>query len=170
MGGIEPRLFIDIIPVLPVWVVPYVLSFPIWLSGILWAAFKMDDRTFRAFVAAFLFTSTFSISIFILFPTFVREATLNGNDIFTRLLRFIHENLGRYNALPSGHIYITTLLAFFYNRWYPRIQKVWILVLVIISLSTLFTGQHYIADVLAGLMIAVIGYYFGIKWAGLSIR
>jgi membrane-associated phospholipid phosphatase len=170
VGGIEPRLFIDVIPILPIWVVPYVLCYPLWTFAFLWAMLKMEDHLFRSFIAAFLLTCTFSVALFTLFPTYVPEATLIGNDLFTRLLRFIHEDWGRYDALPSGHIYITALLALFYNRWYPRHKNIWIPILVIISLSTLFTGQHYIADVLAGLMIAIIGYYFGIKWAGLSIK
>jgi membrane-associated phospholipid phosphatase len=42
----------------------------------------------------------------------------------------------------------------------------WVLILLIVSLSTLFTGQHYILDVLGGYLIALAGYYFGLWWAG----
>ena len=148
MGGIEPRLPIDVFPIWPVWVVPYVLCYPLWLFSILWAIFKMDDRMFRSFVLAFIVTCALSVSIFIAFPTYVQEATFAGNNIFSVLLRFIHENWGRYNAFPSGHIYITALLAFFYSRWYSRQRTMWILILLIVSLSTLFTAQHYIVDIL----------------------
>jgi membrane-associated phospholipid phosphatase len=81
-------------------------------------------------------------------------------------LRAIHEGWGRYAALPSGHVYITTLLALFYSRWYPRYKSLWILILVIVSLATLFTGQHYILDVLGGYLVALAGYYFGLWWTG----
>jgi membrane-associated phospholipid phosphatase len=37
---------------------------------------------------------------------------------------------------------------------------------VIVSLSTLFTGQHYILDVLGGYLVALAGYRFGLWWAG----
>jgi membrane-associated phospholipid phosphatase len=39
--------------------------------------------------------------------------------------------------------------------------------LIVISLSTLFTGQHYILDVLGGYVLALAGYCFGLWWAGL---
>lgn len=167
-GGIEPRLPIDVFPILPVWVLPYVLCYPLWIFALVWATFKMDDSMFRAFIAAALLTCTFSITLFVFFPTYVPAATLHGDDLFTNLLRTIHEDWGRYNALPSGHIYITVLLALFYSQWYPRFKNMCIAITVIVSLSTLFTGQHYLADVIAGLLVAFIGYHLGWLWAGRS--
>jgi membrane-associated phospholipid phosphatase len=165
-GGIEPRLSIDIFPIWAVWVLPYLLCYALWLSCVIWIIIKAEDRAFRSFIAACIFTFTFSVLIFILVPTYVRAAPLLGNDLFTMLLRMIHEHWGRYDALPSGHIYITTLLALFFSRWYPRQKLIWILILVIVSLSTLFTGQHYVLDVLGGYAVAFSGYHFGLWWTG----
>ena len=169
-GGIEPKLPIDIFPIWAVWVLPYILCYPLWLLGIVWATLKMDKGMFRAFIVAFLLTCVLGVSTFTLFPTYVPAATIHGDDVFTTLLRYIHENWGRYAALPSGHIYITTLLALFYNRWYPRYKFVWLLVLIVVSFSTLFTGQHYIADIIAGVMVAIFGCYFGSKLGGFAPR
>jgi membrane-associated phospholipid phosphatase len=166
-GGIEPKLPIDGLPLMPVWVVPYLLCYPLWLFALLWAGLKMDDRMFRSFVAAALLTCTFAVSIFVFFPTYVRASVIPGSDVFSSALRFIHENWGRYDAFPSGHIYITVLLAMFYNRWYPQHKFYWILISIIVSLSTLFTHQHYVADLIGGLAIAVLGYHLGERWAGL---
>ena len=167
-GGIQPKLPIDIFPIWSVWVLPYVLSYTMWAGGILWAIFKMENRLFRAMIAAFLLTCTVSMSIYIFFPTYVKAATFHGNDVFTSLLRFIHKNGGRYDAFPSGHIYITVLMALFYNRWYPEQRAWWIAIPLIVTLSTLFTGQHYIADIIGGVIVALLGYYFGLRWAGIS--
>jgi membrane-associated phospholipid phosphatase len=166
-GGIEPKLPIDIFPIWPVWVLPYVLCYALWLGGSTWIIFKLDDRSFRSFLAACMLTFAAGASTFIFFPTYVEPATFEGNDTFAMLLRTIHETWGRYDAFPSGHVYITTLLALFYGRWYPRRRFLWILILVIISFSTLFTGQHYILDVLGGYLIALAGYYFGLWWSGI---
>jgi membrane-associated phospholipid phosphatase len=165
-GVIEPKLSIDIFPIWPIWVLPYVLCYGLWLAGILWIIFKEEERLFRSFVAACMLTFAMGTSTFIFFPTYVEPAAVAGNDLFATLLRFIHENWGRYDAFPSGHVYITTLLALFFGRWYPRHKLLWILILLIVSLSTLFTGQHYILDVLGGYLIALAGYYFGLWWAG----
>jgi membrane-associated phospholipid phosphatase len=169
-GGIEPRLPIDVFPIWAIWVVPYVLCYPLWLAGAVWAIFTLKDRWYKAFVTAVIVTFSIGALTFIFFPTYVPEATLVGDDIFTSHLRSIHESWGRYAALPSGHIYITTLLALFLNRMYPRYGWVWLLSVLIVSLSTLFTGQHYILDVVTGYMAALAGYYAGLWWAGFYAR
>jgi membrane-associated phospholipid phosphatase len=165
-GGMEPKLSIDVFPIWPIWVLPYVLCYLLWFTAIGWVIFKGDHRQFRSFIAACMLTFALGALIFVFFPTYVERASLEGNDIFTLILRTIHQDWGRYAALPSGHVYITTLLALFYGRWYPRYKVLWILILVIVSLSTLFTGQHYILDVLGGYLVALAGYYFGLWWAG----
>jgi len=167
-GGIAPKLPIDVFPIWAVWVLPYTLCYPLWFFGVVWGTLKMENSMFRSFIAACLITSTIAVTTFSLFPTYVPAATIHGNDVWASVLRPIHENWGRYNALPSGHIYITVLLALFYDRWYPRYKFLWILIPVFVSLSTLFTGQHYIADIIAGLIVAILGYYLGAKWAGFA--
>ena len=165
-GGIEPRLSIDIFPIWPIWVLPYVLCYILWFSGMAWIILKTEDRSFRSFVAACMLTFGIGVTTFFFFPTYVRPAMLEGNDIFTVSLRMMHETWGRYDAFPSGHVYITALLTLFFSRWYPRYKLLWVMLLVIISLSTLFTGQHYILDVIGGYVVAWVGYHFGLWWAG----
>jgi membrane-associated phospholipid phosphatase len=168
VGGMEPKLPIDIFPIWAVWVLPYVLCYPLWLYGIAWAMFKMEDRLFRSFIAAALSTCSVAMLIFIFFPTYVRAATFTNTDVFTAALRYVHENGGRYDAFPSGHVYITVLLALFYNRWYPRYKFYWILIPIVVAFSTLFTGQHFIVDVIGGLVVALLGYHVGLRWGGFS--
>lgn len=165
-GGIEPKLPIDVFPIWPVWVLPYVLCYVLWFTSAAWIILKMEDRLFRAFVTACMLTFAMGVTTFIFFPTYVQAASLEGRNIFTVLLRFIHETWGRYAALPSGHVYITTLIVLFFSRWYPHHKLLWFLILIIVSLSTLFTGQHYILDVIGGFLVALAGYLFGVWWAG----
>jgi membrane-associated phospholipid phosphatase len=167
-GGIEPKLSIDIFPVWPIWVLPYVLCYLLWTTSLAWIVFKAEDRFFRSFIAACLVTFLLGNLTFIFFPTYVRSVTFAGNDLFANLLRTIHETWGRYDAFPSGHVYITTIVALFFSRWYPRYKLLWILILVIVSLSTLFTAQHYILDVLGGYLVALAGYHFGLWWHGFA--
>lgn len=168
-GGIEPKLPIDIFPIWAIWVVPYVLCYPLWVFGTLWAIFQMEDRMFRSLIAAFLLTCTIAVSIFIFFPTYVRADRFQSHDVFTSLLLFFHEHDGRYDAFPSGHIYVTVLLALFYNLWYPRYKFFWISIPTIVAFSTLFTHQHLILDIVGGIAVALIGFHFGLRWAGISL-
>lgn len=169
-GGMEPKLTIDVFPIWPVWVLPYVLCYILWFLCIAWIIVRMEDALFHAFVVACMLTFALSVTTFVFFPTYVQAARLEGNDIFTVLLRYIHETWGRYAALPSGHIYITTLFALFFSRWYPHQRLFWMFILVVVSLSTLFTAQHYILDVVGGLLVALTGYHFGLWWTGFYSR
>jgi membrane-associated phospholipid phosphatase len=163
-GGIEPKLAFDIFPIWPIWVLPYILCYLLWFGSIAWVLFRIEDHSFRSFIAACMLTFGLGALTFLIFPTYVRSATISGNDVFSSLLRIIHETWGRYDAFPSGHVYITTLLTLFFSRWYPRHKFIWLLILGIVSFSTLFTGQHYILDVLGGYLVALAGYYFGVWW------
>lgn len=165
-GGIEPKLPIDIFPVSAVWVLPYILCYILWAASFAWILFKAEEHAFRSFIAACLLTFSLGALTFVLLPTYVPAAVLEGNDPFTGILRAIHEQWGRYSALPSGHVYITSLLVLFFGRWYPRSKPVWLVVLIVVSLSTLFTAQHYILDVLGGYLVALAGYHFGLWWTG----
>ena len=165
-GGIEPRLPIDVFPIWPIWVLPYVLCYVLWLVSFWWIVLKVDDRSFRAFVVACMVTFSIGVGTFVFFPTYIRAVAFPGEGVFSALLRFIHENWGRYDAFPSGHVYITTLVTLFFSRWIPRHRALWIVILIVVSLSTLFTGQHYIIDVLGGYLAGLAGYHAGLWWAG----
>jgi len=166
-GGFMPKLPIDVFPVEPLWVIPYVLCFPLWVGGTLWAISKMDDRLFRALFNACIFTFSIGVTIFIFLPTYVIHPILPGIDVWTLALKYIYVVGGSYAALPSGHIYMTTLLALFFSRWYPGQWLLWLLVFLTVVFSTLFTGQHYLLDVVAGAMLGWLGYHFGLWRAGL---
>jgi membrane-associated phospholipid phosphatase len=164
IGGIMPKIPWDVFPVYPIWIVVYLLCFPLWLICIIWSIWKMEGRLFRALIAASLFTVSIGIATFIIFPTYVDLPQVDGTDFLSSLLRQIQESGGKYDALPSGHLYITTLLALFFSRWYPRARLPWIGIVILVSLSTLFTGQHYILDVISGIVLAWLGYRFGLWW------
>ena len=164
-GGIAPKLPIDVIPVYPVWVVPYYFTYAVWLFGIYWTLFKLDVRSFRAVIAASLFTISIGALTFIFFPTYIDLPVIPGDDIFSIMLRAIQIAGGTHAALPSAHNYGTMLVSAFAIHFYPRRRWIWIIILVSIALSTLFTGQHYILDVVAGLTLGWIGFKFGLYWA-----
>jgi membrane-associated phospholipid phosphatase len=134
------------------------------LFGITWALIKLDDRAFRSFIAAALFTVGIGNLTFIVFPTYVDLPLITGNDIFSEMLRTIQVAGGTHAALPSAHNFITMLLSAFAIHLYPRQRWLWIGIVVTVALSTLFTGQHYILDVVAGLALGWLGFRFGLWW------
>jgi membrane-associated phospholipid phosphatase len=161
-GGFNLSMPLDAwIPLWPVWVIPYLMCLPAWAGALIWAALKMDGRLFRSFVSAGLFVMTSAALFFYIFPTYVQRPILTSNGWAAQILQMVYRNDGAYNAFPSGHVYQTSLICLFYNRFYPNHSWIWISIVVIVVLSTLFTHQHYLADPLGGLAIAWLGYRFG---------
>lgn len=163
-GGVEPKLPWDIFPLWAVWVVPYILCYPLWAFGVGWLALKTNESRFRAAAAGLFLACTLGVLTFFLFPTYVTDPEVTGSDIFSKTLLLVQSVDGDYAAFPSAHIYITVILALFYRDWYPRYKWLWLFIVVIVMLSTLFTKQHYILDVLGGTLTAWLGYRFGLWW------
>jgi membrane-associated phospholipid phosphatase len=164
-GGIEPKLPWDVFPLQVVWVIPYTLCYPLWACSIAWLIRKMDERLFRATIAGFFFTFSLGALIYILFPTYVVHPAVAGDDILSKLLLLLITMGGDHDALPSAHIYLSVILALFYGKWYPKYRWLWACIVIIIAFSTLFTRQHYVADVIAGITTAWLGYLFGWWWS-----
>jgi membrane-associated phospholipid phosphatase len=66
-----------------------------------------------------------------------------------------------YNAAPSGHTFYTLISCFYLSRWQPKYKIVWAVIAGLIILSTLFTRQHYVLDLICGLVLAILAYTAG---------
>lgn len=153
-----------LIPLWPIWAVPYLLGIVWWLGFLIWATWKMDDTLYQAFVVAGLVAILVSYAIYLLYPTYVDRPSLVGNDWLTELLRLIYTHDRSYNACPSGHTYNTVLIALFWWRWRPQDRLSCLTSTVLILLSTLFTRQHNLPDLIGGIIMAWLGYRLGLWW------
>ena len=162
-GGIELKTPLDThIPIWPIWVVPYSLICIWWVVAYIWAAWRMDEDLYEALFLSSAIMQVSAFMIFTFFPTYVVRTPLTSSDLFSQWLNWIYSNDHAYNAFPSGHVYITTMIALFWSRYYPKWRWVWIGTIVMIFLATLFTHQHYLLDPLGGLAIAWISYCVGL--------
>ncbi len=162
-GGTEFKTPMDeYIPVWPIWVIPYALICWWWAIAYLWAAWRMEGRLYEAFFIASAVMQVSALTIFTLFPTYIMRPTVPAADWSSQLLNWIYTHDYAYNAFPSGHVYITTLIALFWSRWFPQWRWVWQTSVVIVILAALFTGQHYLPDPIGGLALAWFSYHVGL--------
>lgn len=162
-GGVEFKTPLDeYVRLWPVWVIPYSLVCIWWIAAYLWAAWSMEEHLSEAFFIASAFVCVTGLTIFAMFPTYVLRPALFGSDWSTQLLHWIYTNDHIYNAFPSGHMYITTLIALFWSRWFPKWKWLWASSVIVIALATLFTHQHYLPDPIGGVILAWIGYRIGL--------
>ena len=101
-----------------------------------------------AVLIAFLF--------FIILPTATYRPLIQEGNINDILVNLVYSADLQYNAFPSLHAALLTL-SFYFLLKYKKIIAYKMLPLYILSLiSTLFIKQHYILDILSGILLAVI--------------
>lgn len=157
-------------PLWPVWVIPYLLSLVWWVGCFIWAAWKMDDDLFRAFVISMILVMLASYLVYILYPTYVIRPSPDGDGWLTWLVALLYRGDRVNNAFPSGHTYNTVMIALYWWRWKPRQRWLWLTITIVVLLSTLFTRQHNLPDLIGGIVFAWLGYHFGLWWVARSSR
>jgi membrane-associated phospholipid phosphatase len=165
-NGTTVEIWLDqYVPFWPIWVVPYVLSILWWGVAALWAYLKMEDSLYVAFITGWISTCLLGYAIFIFYPNYMIRPQVTGTGWAEWLIRFIYANDRTYNAFPSQHLWDTVTITLIWSRWKPRLRwPLWGLTLIV-AMSTLFTGQHWIMDVIGGTLLAVVGYFIGLTVA-----
>ncbi|HVY40304.1 MAG TPA: phosphatase PAP2 family protein [Polyangia bacterium] len=67
------------------------------------------------------------------------------------------------NVFPSLHVAHTTMLALLLIRDRPRLGRVALVMATMLAASTLTTKQHFLADVVAGYVLALLGRAFALS-------
>ena len=162
-GGIAPFLWLDaLIRLHPIWVFPYLLALPIWVVSLIWGTIRMDARTYRIMAVAALIAVIVGVTTYAVFPTYVIRPEITSQTLGSNLLRWVYAHDQPYNALPSSHVYLTLLCGLLWMRWKPRGRLIWLAGVLTICLSTLFTKQHYLLDVICGALLAGLAYILAI--------
>ncbi len=152
------------IPLVPAFAIPYLLFLPYWVVAFLIAAWKMDDRMFRAFMVGSISAVGIATLVYFVFPTYTARRPVDTRQWGASLLKLIYNNDNVFNAFPSGHVLYTTLIALFGSTWRPNWNSVLNGSVVLVVLATLLTGQHHLVDPVGGIALGWGGYRFGL-WA-----
>jgi membrane-associated phospholipid phosphatase len=165
-GGTTVDIWLDrYVPFWPIWAVPYLLSIPWWGVAAVWAYLKMEDSLYVAFISGWVSACLIGYAMFLLCPTYMVRPEVTGNGWAEWLIRFMYANDRTYNAFPSQHLWDTVIITLIWGRWKPKWRwPLWGMT-IIVALSAVFTGQHWILDVVGGALLAVITYFIGLAVA-----
>ena len=161
--NVEPQHWLssrldEAIPVVPVFVFIYVSALIMWIMfyGFIFAHKALAWR----FLTADLLCKVVCIGCFFLYPcTLTRPEEFSGAGAWA--LRILYSLDKPTNLLPSMHCYMSWLcIRPMLDNLIPNVKKSTKAILVIyalsICLSTLFTKQHVVVDVITGLALAEI--------------
>lgn len=155
----------NLIPILPGFIIIYVFSYFFWIFGGAVVSITSRENN-KKFIISILIAIIIGFLILTFIPTVMSRSAeglleiANKPGIFNQLLAFIYANDGGeigFNLCPSFHCLISwgCYLGIRKQKEIPKWFCNYTLIMVIlICISTLFTKQHYIIDVILGTLIA----------------
>ena len=153
-----PALELDeLIPLAPTWALIYgaLYAFLIVLPVFVIQQPELIRRTVWAYLTVWIA----AYISFLLYPTVApRPDTVTGTGFGVWGLRFLYDADPPYNCFPSLHVahsFVSALACYRVNR---TLGFVAITSASLVGISTLFTKQHYVADVIGGILLAMIAY------------
>jgi len=162
----EFKMFVPLdqyIPFIPVFVIPYILWFFYVAFGCIYTGLRSKDEYFRLlfFLAAGMSTAYI---MYMVFPNTngVRPA-VNGEDICSRLIRFIYATDTPTDVFPSVHVINAFAIDAALRHTKPFCDKrvlrhLSFVLFILICISTVLIKQHSIFDVYCGLLVGGLYY------------
>lgn len=148
-----PELALDrLVPLQPAWSLIY-LSYLLcpFLPILLMRQEEQIRRTFLAWLLVWIV----GYACFLVYPTALpRSGRAIGDGFFAWVLRGVYSADPPYNCFPSLHVatpFVAALTCYRVHRGVGLAAGLWA---SLIALSTLFTKQHYVADVIVGILLA----------------
>lgn len=144
------------IPFRPAWVFVYVTVYPFFLFPL----FYLDDPKdlLTVDLAQFL-ALTMSYVMFVVYPVEYPRAPLVETDFATWALSVVHGQDPAWNCFPSTHCTACTISSLSVMRSNPKLSAWAVLSTAAICISTLMTKQHFVLDVVMGVVLGVASFY-----------
>ncbi|HEX9163538.1 MAG TPA: phosphatase PAP2 family protein, partial [Thermoanaerobaculia bacterium] len=118
---------------------------------------RREDHIRRT-VFAYLTVWVSAYACFLAYPTIApRPLTVAGDGFAVWGLRLLYSADPPYNCFPSLHVAHSFVSAFTSFRVHRGVGTVATICASLVAVSTLFTRQHYVLDVIAGTALASIG-------------
>jgi membrane-associated phospholipid phosphatase len=144
------------IPLIPFFIIPYLLHHPIIiLTGIL----LWNTQYIIPFLLSLIISYIIAVLFWYFVPNGVHRPLPPAGSIFTPLIKQLYTHDGDTNGFPSAHIFVALLYGHYLTLAFPSfITVIWTTIGLII-LSVLFTKQHYIIDIVGGIIVYLISFY-----------
>lgn len=154
------------IPVIP-WFTGIYLSFFVFCVMNFLLMGYMEKKRACLFLSAELLAKTVCGIFYLVFPTTNLRPVISSHDFWSQALQLLYQMDAPLNLFPSIHCMDSWFCVVVLRNirkvpgWYQAVALVWA---VAICLSTLFTKQHGILDVIAGILLAEGCYFLVVRW------
>lgn len=153
-----PAVWLDhALPVEPAWSVIYLSLF---LAALLPVFVVHQQELVRRTVHAFLAIWLVAYVFFLVYPTIGprTSARIVGDGFSSWLLQSIYSSDVRHNCFPSLHVAQCVLAALVCDRVHRGVGAATGLWAALVGVSTVYTKQHYVLDVISGAVLAYLAH------------
>lgn len=161
------------LPLVPFFIVFYVLAFAQWIICYLLIAREKKAYCYRFFLGDII-AKTICLVIFLIFPTTLNRPEVTGSGIFERFLAFIYSLDAPDNLFPSIHC-LESWICYRGCRhltqvpgWFSGVNLV---LTLLVFASTVLLKQHVLIDIIGGVAAVEIGLFLSgkiLKKAGIT--
>ena len=156
-------VFDDMIPFCEWFLIPYLFWF-VYLIGTIVYTFFFDVAAFKRMMYFIIITYSITMLIYLVFPTCqdLRPTQFARDNVLTQFVAWFYNFDTNTNVCPSIHVLgsVAAMLGLCDCRRLqnPKLKLLFILLCVLMCISTVFMKQHSVLDVLAALPLCVIAY------------
>jgi membrane-associated phospholipid phosphatase len=141
-------------PLVTPWIFVYTLAYPCCLSPVFLVTLP------RLRTACFAYTIAIAVSLFtfMIMPVGIVRPEPPPDALGVTLMAVTRAIDQPFNCFPSLHVSLDFLAAFFTWTQRPRAGAGLLGMAMLISVSTLFVKQHYVLDIVAGVLLAGLAF------------
>ena len=152
----------DLIPVVGPFVIPYVSLRPfIYVSAVLFLLFRA--RIYRSAAVSMIVVLAVSYAFYAFLQTYIDRPAITGDDLFSRMIRDVYASDQSFNDFPSLHASLSTIFAIHWLRVDRRLGVPIAIWAGLVVVSTVFVKQHYVPDVVAGVLLASVTSWWSLR-------
>lgn len=153
-----------LIPFKPSWAWVYLLYYPACFIPLCFKRMWNSSEEFLRTLAGFYLQFLFCFAFFIFFPAVMLRPEISPAGFHERILLWVYQIDRPYNIFPSLHVanlvYVLCLVIAWGKKW---AWGAYGFLTVLISLSTMIVRQHYLLDVLSGILVGWGAYFLAFK-------
>ena len=147
-----------LIPLVSVFVIFYLLFFILFVMSFIY--FWNDYKAYVSLCISMMLILIIAFLTYTIYQTLIIRPVIPDGNFFDNIVNYLYYIDTNRNNFPSLHVSISTLITLFIYKKDKALGTLLIPFTILIILSTMFIKQHMFIDVLGGLLLALIVFYF----------
>ncbi len=134
-----------------IFIIPYISLY----LYIVYSVFVVNLSIRPLLLTSLIATNTIATVFWYLVPNGVNRDKVPVKNFLDKIANFIYSHDGDTNGFPSGHVFLSLICS--YYLFASSSNFLYLIFGIIIAVSTVYTKQHYVIDILGGIIFGSLG-------------